>query len=206
MLLRAPTPSIGWTLMDELGLIDKVLPDVATLPVAPVSCAIDRAAERRDNISGTGRQVSLMLAALFHQAGRVQVESCLDRLNLHKHHGYPVRKRVLELTQLWPQVQDNATDDVLRRLSDQTELTLLTEVAAAASGRSDALVNQDRAEHLGISTEPMPVLLKGKDLTALGVEQGPQMGDAMRAVRSAQIEGKVDDRDGAIIWLKDHLK
>ena len=44
MLLRAPTPSIGWTLMKELDLIDKVLPEIATLPVEPVSTALDRAA------------------------------------------------------------------------------------------------------------------------------------------------------------------
>lgn len=206
MLLRAPTPSIGWTLMKELDLIDKVLPEIATLPVEPVSTALDRAAGRRDALSGTGRQVSLMLATLFHQAGHTQVEACLDRLNLHKHHGYPVRKRVLELTQSWSEVAEVTTDSVLRRLSDHTELALLTEVAAAVSGGTDALRNLDRAVHLGISTEPMPVLLKGKDLTALGVEQGPRMGEAMRAVRGAQIEGQVSDRDGALIWLKDHLK
>lgn len=206
MLLRAPTPSIGWTLMDELGLIEKVLPDVISLPVGPVSAALDRAAERRDAMMGTGRQVSLMLSTLLHQADRTQVDASLDRLNLHKHHSYPVRKRVLELTQTWPEVAVEATDTTLRRLADHTELALLTEVAAAVSGGTDALRNLDRAVHLGISTDPMPVLLKGKDLTALGLVQGPGMGEAMRAVRGAQIEGEVSDRDGAIIWLKDHLK
>ena len=117
-----------------------------------------------------------------------------------------MRKRVLELTQSWSEVAEVTTDSVLRRLSDHTELALLTEVAAAVSGGTDALRNLDRAVHLGISTEPMPVLLKGRDLTALGVEQGPRMGEAMRAVRDAQIEGQVSDRDGALIWLKDHLK
>ena len=51
----------------------------------------------------------------------------------------------------------------------------------------------------------MPVLLKGRDLTSLGVEQGPSMGEAMRAVRHAQIEGQVSDREEAIVWLKDYL-
>ena len=96
-------------------------------------------------------------------------------------------------------------DAVLRRLADHTELALLTEVAAAVTGGTAALQNLDRAVHMGISTEPMPVLLKGRDLTSLGVEQGPSMGEAMRAVRHAQIEGQVSDREEAIVWLKDYL-
>ena len=31
------------------------------------------------------------------------------------------------------------------------------------------------------------------------------MGEAMRAVRHAQIEGQVSDREEAIVWLKDYL-
>ena len=205
MLLRAPTPSIGWLLMNELNLIEKVLPDIVSLPVEPAATALDRAAERRDALAGTGRQVSLMLATLLHQADAAQTEACLDRLNLHKHHGYPVRKRVLELTQSWTDVAKSASDAVLRRLADHTELALLTEVAAAVTGGTAALQNLDRAVHMGISTEPMPVLLKGRDLTSLGVEQGPSMGEAMRAVRHAQIEGQVSDREEAIVWLKDYL-
>ena len=161
MLLRAPTPSIGWLLMNELNLIEKVLPDIVSLPVEPAATALDRAAERRDALAGTGRQVSLMLATLLHQADAAQTEACLDRLNLHKHHGYPVRKRVLELTQSWTDVAKSASDAVLRRLADHTELALLTEVAAAVTGGTAALQNLDRAVHMGISTEPMPVLLKG---------------------------------------------
>ena len=205
MLLRAPTPSIGWLLMNELNLIEKVLPDIVSLPVEPAATALDRAAERRDALAGTGRQVSLMLATLLHQADAAQTEACLDRLNLHKHHGFPVRKRVLELTQSWTDVAKSASDAVLRRLADHTELALLTEVAAAVTGGTAALQNLDRAVHMGISTEPMPVLLKGRDLTSLGVEQGPSMGEAMRAVRHAQIEGQVSDREEAIVWLKDYL-
>jgi len=37
------------------------------------------------------------------------------------------------------------------------------------------------------------------------VAPGPQMGEVMRAVRDAQIEGEVADREGAIIWLEDHI-
>ena len=103
-----------------------------------------------------------MLATLLHQADAAQTEACLDRLNLHKHHGFPVRKRVLELTQSWTDVAKSASNAVLRRLADHTELALLTEVAAAVTGGTAALQNLDRAVHMGISTEPMPVLLKGE--------------------------------------------
>ena len=206
MLLRAPTPSIGWTLLGDFGVIDKVLPEFAGLPRDAVGPALDRAAERRDSMTGTGRRISLMLSVMLHLAGETQVCACLDRLNLHKLYGFPVRTRVKELTQLWSEVGTEASNRDLRRLADQTELTLLCEVAAAVTGRPAPLLNLDRAQHLGIATDPLPQLVGGRDLSKLGYQQGPAMGEAIKAVREAQIDGEIDSHDGAIIWLKDRIK
>ena len=107
---------------------------------------------------------------------------------------------------LWTQVAERESDAVLKRLADQTELSLLCEVATAVTGKRDALGNLDRAAHLGIATEPLPVLLQGRDLSVAGVEPGPQMGAILGRVREAQIDGDVNTREDALIWLKDHIK
>ena len=39
----------------------------------------------------------------------------------------------------------------------------------------EPLGNLDRAAHLGISMQPLPTLLKGRDLSAAGIDPGPQM-------------------------------
>ena len=112
----------------------------------------------------------------------------------------------MELTARWQRLTSPVDDSEIRRLADETEVLMLAEVAAAVSGGPGPLVNLDRAAHLGIATEPLPVLLKGRDLNALNVQPGPHMGEALRDVREAQISGEIADKAGAIIWLKDHLK
>ena len=83
---------------------------------------------------------------------------------------------------------------------------MVAETAFAATGNKAALANLDQAFRLGVGVEPMPVLLKGRDLTRMGISPGPHMGAVLNEVREAQIEGVVSDRDGAIVWLQDYLK
>ena len=206
LLIKAPVPSIGWALMHELGILPKVLPEIATLPMAPVSAALDRAADRREIVDHKGRRVALMLCAMLHNATPTQCEHTLERLGLHKLYGYPVRKRILEVVPQIPALQSPASDRSLRGLADRTELQIACLAAYAATGNQGAVLNLDRAEQLGIALEPLPTLLTGADLKKHGLGQGPKMGEILRTVREAQIEGTVPSRDAAIIWLKDHLK
>jgi tRNA nucleotidyltransferase (CCA-adding enzyme) len=206
LLLRAPIPSVGWALAGELGVLDKVLPDLASLPSEPIEQALNRAAERRSGIETRGRKVALMMAAMLHTAGAQQVEATLERLELHRLYGYPVRKRVIEVTARWMPLTQPVTDTVLRRLSEETEVLLVAETAYAASGDRSALTNLDRAFRMGIGVEPMPVLVKGRDLGQFGVSPGPEMGTLLEHVREAQIDGVIADREGAILWLEDYLK
>lgn len=206
LLLKSAVPSFGWALAHDLGILEKVLPEIASLPVEPVSVALDRAAARRDSVEGKGRTVALMLSAMLHNAGRGQIEASLDRLGIHKLYGYPVRKRLLEVIPRIPSLTSTAEDRTLRRLADETELQLAALAAFAASGHREAMQNLDRAARLGVSLESLPTLLTGSDLRKHGVDAGPRMGEIMRSVRDAQIEGELSDKPGALIWLKDHLK
>jgi tRNA nucleotidyltransferase (CCA-adding enzyme) len=205
LLLLAPIPSVGWALAGELGVLDKVLPDLAQLPSGPIEQALNRAADRRSGIEARGRKVALMMSALLHTAGVHQVEATLERLDLHRLYGYPVRKRVNEVNVRWSQLKVPVTDTVLRRLAEETEVLLVAETAYAATGENAALANLDRAFRLGIGSEPMPVLVKGRDLGQFGLAPGPEMGTILGQVREAQLDGEIDDRAGAILWLKDYL-
>jgi hypothetical protein len=52
---------------------------------------------------------------------------------------------------------------------------------------------------------PLPVLLTGRDLHALGVPAGPQMGAALSAVRRAQHDGVLDTAEQARDWVRSWL-
>ena len=147
-----------------------------------------------------------MLSALLHSSTHLQAERTLDRMSIHRHHGFPVRKRVLQSVDQWRAVSTTCTDTALRRLAEDHEVQLLCETAWAAQGQSTSLANLDRADRLGIGSEPMPRLVQGRDLTRLGVSPGPEMGSVLQRVRDAQLDGEIEDRDAALIWLNDYLK
>ncbi len=53
------------------------------------------------------------------------------------------------------------------------------------------------------SSEPLipPPLLRGGDLIALGLRPGPDLGKALEAVQTAQLDGEIDSKEAAIQWL-----
>ncbi len=47
-----------------------------------------------------------------------------------------------------------------------------------------------------------PPLLTGKDLIAMGIRPGPDMGELLRQVRDMQLEGELTDRAAAMAWVE----
>jgi tRNA nucleotidyltransferase/poly(A) polymerase len=64
----------------------------------------------------------------------------------------------------------------------------------------DLLVNKQRE----FESEPIipPPLLTGRDLIALGLKPGPRFGEILEAVQTAQLDGEIKDRAGALKLLQ----
>ena len=64
----------------------------------------------------------------------------------------------------------------------------------------DLLVNKQRE----FENEPIipPPLLTGRDLIALGLKPGPRFGEILEAVQTAQLDGEIKDRAGALQLLQ----
>jgi poly(A) polymerase len=64
----------------------------------------------------------------------------------------------------------------------------------------DLLVNKQRE----FENEPIipPPLLTGRDLIALGLKPGPRFGEILEAVQTAQLDGEIKDRAGALRLLQ----
>ena len=64
----------------------------------------------------------------------------------------------------------------------------------------DLLVNKQK----DFENEPIipPPLLTGRDLIALGLEPGPRFGEILEAVQTAQLDGEIKDRPGALKLLQ----
>ena len=63
----------------------------------------------------------------------------------------------------------------------------------------------DAAADAGVADGPLPTLLSGGDLKALGVPPGPTMGQHLRALREAQTAGQVLTVDDAQTFVRERV-
>ncbi len=109
-----------------------------------------------------------------------------------------------------------STDKAIRRLSTKVNIEELVIVAKADfMGRttSEALSGMykagewllDRARELKVEKKPLDPLLQGRDLIALGLLPSPKFKEILDAVYEAQIEGKINDKEEALAFVKEEL-
>jgi tRNA nucleotidyltransferase (CCA-adding enzyme) len=245
LLLLAGTPSIGLSLARELGVIDRLFPELAALVGCPQEpewhpegdawvhtlMVVDEARRRIDDLEPP-LQITVMLGALCHdlgkpvttavvdgrirsldheQAGVAPAVTLLDTLNVHTLNGYDVRRHVLGIVahHLKPNAfSKSATrvgDGAFRRLAQKVDLELLARVAMSdCLGRTGAFdcsgIDRflDRARALGVEHAAPPAILKGRHLLDLGVSPGPRMGEILRQVYEAQLDGSVTTLENAV--------
>jgi tRNA nucleotidyltransferase (CCA-adding enzyme) len=138
------------------------------------------------------------------EAGLGPTTSLLDRWNVHTLHGYDVRAQVLALVgnhlkpgQLYDD-RDRVGDGAIRRLAGRCEPLLLYKVARAdclgRTGDFPPVAMEwflERVRQLDVMERPPEPLLRGRDVLALGVAPGPEVGRIVKAVYERQLDGAV---------------
>lgn len=180
LLLKSPTPSVGWRVALEMGAWERVLPEWGEPPEA-----LDRAALAP--VDGP-RRLALLYAAACAGQDRAAAERVLDRLRVHRVGHYRVRDQVLFL--VGSRAAALGWDDTrLRVLAESGEVELLSWLVG-----DPAMLH--RAIDLGIAREPLSFLVTGKDLP--GVAPGPEMGRILAAIRQEQLTGRIRTREEAL--------
>jgi tRNA nucleotidyltransferase (CCA-adding enzyme) len=139
------------------------------------------------------------------EAGLAPTASLLDRWNVRSLLGYDVRAQVLALVaqhlkpgQLYDE-RERVSDGAIRRLARKCEGDLLYRVAKAdclgrRPGRFEPVAMEwfkSRIEALDVAVRPPEPLLMGRDVIALGVTPGPEVGRVLNAVYEKQLDGAV---------------
>src|SRR6185503_7259956 len=144
------------------------------------------------------------------EAGLPPTSALLDRWNVHRLHGYDVRGQVLALVgnhlkpgQLYDD-RERVSDGALRRLARKCEPGLLYRVARAdclgRTGDFPPVAMEwflDRVRQLDVAERPPEPLLKGREVVALGVPPGPEVGRIVREVYERQLDGAVSNVEEA---------
>jgi poly(A) polymerase len=83
------------------------------------------------------------------------------------------------------------------------ELLWLARIDALASNGDLQFVMfcERRRNEIGAEAVKPPRLLGGNDLIAMGFEPGPRIGEVLRALETAQLEGEVVAREDALAWV-----
>jgi tRNA nucleotidyltransferase (CCA-adding enzyme) len=145
------------------------------------------------------------------EAGLAPTLALLERWNVHTLQGYDVRAQVLALVgdhlkpgQLY-EARARVSDGALRRLARRCEPELLARVARAdclgrAPGQFEPVAMDwflERVRALDVARRPPEALLHGRDLAALGVAPGPEMGRILRLLYERQLDGDFADAEAA---------
>jgi tRNA nucleotidyltransferase (CCA-adding enzyme) len=139
------------------------------------------------------------------EAGLPPTTALLDRWNVHTLLGYDVRSQVLALVahhlkpgQLYDD-RERVGNGAIRRLARKCEPDLLYRVARAdCLGRRPGAFEpvamdwfRERVRELDVAVCPPEPLLMGRDVIALGVTPGPEVGRVLNAVYEKQLDGAV---------------
>jgi poly(A) polymerase len=227
-IFTADKPELGLDLLDQSGLLKEVLPDIAALhgveqppqfhPEGDVYQHVRMMLSKIEHPN-----LALALGVLFHDVGKKPTatvdENGRIRFNGHETVGAEMTERIMtdlrydnktihtvcELVQHHMQFKDvpHMRPATLKRMMarDNFEVELELHRIDCASSHGDLKHHEFLKQQLEtMSPEEIdpPPLINGKDLLAMGILPGKQMGRMLEAVRVAQLDGSVQTRAEAL--------
>ncbi len=225
LLLKGRRPSLGWDFAWRARLWARVIPawDIACPP------AIDRLAALP--LESQPRRLAVLLAASATGPGLLDT---LERLRVFTWEGYDVRAQALALDaarreETAANEADRSVHAIVATTHDGVHDVVATGAAApSADGAARAATRARRlaervdvelyaallddpglrevAESLGVLRAPLMPLLTGRDLLALGLPPGRQVGRILGEVRQAQLEGHLSSPEAALAWARTRVR
>ena len=229
-LLTGPAPGRGLRLLDRLGLLGVVLPEIAAMKAVaqppefhPEGDVFVHTCLVLDHLEP--RTAVLAFAALLHDVGKPATFAISDRIRFHGH--AKLGAQIAETLMRRLRFSNREIGAVARLVADHLRMPDLPRMR---EGRRrlflrrpdfEDLLALHRADCLGChgdlsvhraATEARarlreedlrpPRLLTGDGLIALGYRPGPRFGEILGALEEAQLEGEVADQAAALDWVR----
>ncbi|MBX7187791.1 MAG: HD domain-containing protein [Vicinamibacteria bacterium] len=152
------------------------------------------------------------------EAGVGPTLSLLGRWNVHTRDSFPLRDQVVALVRdhLKPgalyQAREEVSAGAIRRLARRVEADLLYRVARAdclgRTGNFSPVAMEwfiEEVRKLSVERSGPAPLLMGRDLVAMGMKPGPEVGRVLAEVYEQQLDSKVQTRDEALLAARELL-
>ena len=226
-IVAGPDPARALGLLRETGLLQVILPEVAREIGVPQPEAFHPEGDvfehtRLAMAHLKAPSVTLAMATLLHDIGKPPTfERAHDRIRFSRHDevGAALARTIMERLRFSRREADRVValvgrhmvfkdvlqmrESKLRRLIASEEFPELLELHRAdcaashgdltACARIEALVEQ-----LAGAPPVPPPLINGRDVLALGLIPGPRVGEILRRVENARLDGEIQTRDEAL--------
>ena len=193
MLLRGTEVGQALAFARSTGALFSLFPELEPYDKPQFDDRLVRLAKgAREQVAPGERKLALMYSGWLAHVPGAEVESVLDRLGVYRAGGFPLRRKVLEVVEHCGATLDG--DEALRRLSVKAEVGLVAWIQWAAGSQEAAQEALSRAQQLGVTEAPPAPWVQGRDLLALGMTEGPELGKAIDALYDEQLSGSLSTR------------
>lgn len=192
LALEEPAPERVFGLLDELGVLEHVLPGVAWTTDAALLLAGLASLE----ISSEERRL-LGLGLLVYATPEAERQDLIARYPLSS-----AEQRIGEDVARIEQAIERLASDALRPSELDRLLHGLDETAFLLAEQVAAPDVQDRLRYYRDVLRPSPPLLTGDDLRAMQIPPGPLYRTLLQGLRAAQLDGEVGTRSAAEAWVR----
>ncbi len=231
MFIESPHPDAALSLLDETGLLDIVLPEVAALkgqeqpPAFHPEGDVFEHTRKLLQLMQADRSEDLVFAALLHDVGKPETAfQAPDRIRFHRHAdaGADIAKAIMQRLRFPARTVDKVVTCVANHMSFinvqnmrkarlrrfmgsptfETELELHRLDCLASHGDlSNYHFLVDYRERMAQEPVLPAPWITGQDILELGVPEGPRVGALHRQAYDAQLEGRFRDRTALLKWL-----
>lgn len=200
--LKSPKPHTAIEWMFQFGAIQAYFPIYATLSTTAqheLIASIQRGASFRTE--DAGRNMGLFWSLMLLPFSPEDSQALLTQLSIERFMGFPIATAVMVVKDSTPLLQQTQSRIVQNRCCEWFTLDFLCDVASAHSPTPSLDANRVEATNRGLMEAPLPKLLSGHDIIALGYK-GSEIGHWMDRVRLEQIEERIHTKEDALHFLE----
>lgn len=191
LLVSGVRRALGMQVARETQILQRIFPEVeeAGWP--------EEALERAPRLDPWTHSYAVALALWTRALSEAARTAVLDRLRIFRIEGVDFRRVVGALVAGASAPLEGRTD--LQIASTNIRLDLLLAFREALEGRP---YSRALAQHLGILRAPPEPWVRGRDLAALGVPKGPEMGRLVHEIYQHQLRETWDSPEEALRWAR----
>ena len=201
-------PEVATKWMVDLQALQRYLPTFEALSADQWQHTYDRIkyAGSHRHTWLTGHSMGVFWAILTFELSESDRISIFDHLSIERFHGFPIRRVFDELHHHVSLLSSQTSSVIQNHIGEHIHPIFVYDVAdCILLGQSSHVqANRQHSATRGLLENPLPRLITGSDLIALGLN-GATLGTWMQRIRNEQLHERIQSREHALNWVKENL-